>query len=178
MMNSGVTVYTGGARSGKSRLALSHALRYPRRAFIATAMAFDDEMRQRIAIHQVERGERFLTLEEPIDLAGVIRRVPPATDVVLIDCLTVWLGNLMHHHGDDHGWYAEIDELLVVLRNPPLNIVLVTNEVGMGIVPEHAMGRRFRDIQGFVNQKVAEVADVVVFVACGLPLALKGTLLP
>jgi adenosylcobinamide kinase/adenosylcobinamide-phosphate guanylyltransferase len=139
-------------------------------------MACDAEMRQRIAAHQAERGEQFLTLEEPLDLAGVMRRVPPATDVMLIDCLTVWLGNLMHHHGDDQRWYAEIDELLAALRNPPLNVVLVTNEVGMGIVPESAMGRRFRDLQGAMNQKIAEVADVVVFAACGLPLALKGAL--
>ena len=171
-----VTLYTGGARSGKSRLALEHALRYPRRAFIATAMAFDDEMRQRIAAHQTERGGQFVTLEEPLDLAGALRRVPPATDVVLIDCLTVWLGNLMHHQGDDLRWHPQIDELLAVLDRPPAAILLVTNEVGMGLVPESAMGRRFRDIQGATNQKVAALADTVVFVACGQPLALKGSL--
>ncbi len=171
-----VTLFTGGTRSGKSQLALAHALRHPRRAFIATAMAFDEEMRQRIAAHQAERGELFLTLEEPLDLAGALRRVPPATDVVLIDCLTVWLGNLMHHHGDDQRWYPEIDQLLELLRHPPLNIVLVTNEVGMGIVPENALSRRFRDIQGTMNQKVAAVADLVVLTACGLPLVLKGVL--
>lgn len=171
-----VTLYTGGTRSGKSRLALTHAMRHPRRAFIATAMAFDDEMRHRIATHQAERGDQFLTLEEPLDLAGAIRRVPPATDVVLIDCLTVWLGNLMYRHGDDQRWYPEIDELLDVVRNPPLNLVLVTNEVGMGIVPENALSRWFRDTQGAMNQKVAAVADTVVLAVCGLPLVLKGTL--
>ena len=171
-----VALYTGGTRSGKSRLALAHASHYPRRAFIATAMAFDEEMRQRIAAHQAERGEQFLTVEEPLDLAGAIRRVPTGTNVALVDCLTVWLGNLMHHHGDDPRWYSEIDALLAVLRNPPLNIVLVTNEVGMDIVPENAMARRFRDIQGSMNQKVAEVADVVAFAVCGLPIALKGSL--
>lgn len=173
-MSVSITLYTGGSRSGKSRLAMEHALRFGRRAFLATAVPFDDEMRRRIAAHQVERGRQFHTIEEPRNLAAAMTRIPAGTEVILVDCLTVWLGNLMHANGSDKTWHPEIDEWLAVLKAPPANLVLVTNEVGMGLVPDTAMGRRFRDIQGTLNQKVAALADTVVFVACGLPLLLKG----
>lgn len=175
-MSATITLYTGGSRSGKSRLALEHALRFQHRVFLATATPFDEEMRKRIEAHQAERGRQFHTLEESRDLAAAMHRIPAGTEVLLVDCLTVWLGNLMHVNGADKLWHPEIDRWLAVLKAPPVHLVLVTNEVGMGLVPETAMGRRFRDIQGSLNQKVAALADTVVLVACGMPLVLKGRL--
>jgi adenosylcobinamide kinase/adenosylcobinamide-phosphate guanylyltransferase len=177
MMQAGVTFLTGGGRSGKSRLALAASEGALRPAFVATAEAFDEEMRERIRRHQEERSDRFLTVEEPLDLAGVLRGLPAEVDLVLVDCLTVWLGNLMYHREvtDAHGC-REIDELLAVLRDPPCHIVLVSNEVGMGIIPADAESRLFRDVAGRVNQRVAEVADTVVLAVSGLPLVVKGEL--
>jgi len=169
-----ITLVTGGARSGKSRYAVETAMAFPRRLFVATAEPFDDEMRERIAKHRAERGDAFRTVEEPEHLASVLRAVPPDVDVVLIDCLTVWLGNLMHRHGADRAGYPPVDAFLDALAAPPpCALVLVTNEVGMGIVPEHPMGRRFRDLAGGVNARVAAIADRVVFMVSGIPMVVK-----
>lgn len=171
-----ITLVTGGARSGKSRYALETALAFPRRLFVATAEPFDNEMRERIDKHQAERGDAFRTIEEPEDLAAVLRTVPADIDVVLIDCLTVWLGNLMHHHGAELAGYPPIDAFLEALTTrPSCSLILVTNEVGMGIVPEHPLGRRFRDHAGIVNARVAAVADRVVFMVSGIPMIIKDT---
>jgi adenosylcobinamide kinase/adenosylcobinamide-phosphate guanylyltransferase len=176
-MDGSVTLITGGGRSGKSRLALAASEGAKQPAFIATAEAFDDEMRARIQRHKEERSQRFLTVEEPLDVAGALCDLPADVDLVLIDCLTVWLGNLMFHREvtDAHGC-AEIDALLAVLRDPPCRVVLVSNEVGMGIIPADASSRTFRDVAGRVNQRVAEVADTVIFAVSGLPLVVKGAL--
>jgi len=167
-----VTFVTGGARSGKSRYALECAMRRSPRAFIATAIAFDQEMKDRIAAHQAERGDAFHVVEEPTNLAAAVTGLESTTSIALIDCLTVWLGNLMHEHGDG-GDYAEVQAFLEMLDNPPVDLVVVSNEVGMGIIPDNAMSRRYRDLAGSLNQQVARKADTVAFVVSGIPMIIK-----
>jgi len=170
-----VVFVTGGARSGKSSFALNLALRFQSRVFLATAQAFDLEMEERIQKHRDERGTGFTTVEEPVNLAGALREIPAGTEVVLVDCLTVWTGNLMHRFGDESKEMIEKETaaLLSVLESPPCTIVLVSNEVGMGIVPENAMARMFRDLAGRVNQQVAAAATEAYFLCSGLPVKLK-----
>ena len=181
-----VTLVLGGARSGKSRYAES--LARGRKVFIATAQAIDDEMRDRIAKHQQQRGAGWETVDAPLDLANTLhsfspsfRRKPGPTadmgqgfrrgdETVVIDCITVWLGNLMHHERDIG---TEVAALCAALKLATADVVIVSNEVGLSIVPENAMARAFRDEQGLANQRLAEVADRVVFIAAGLPLKLK-----
>jgi adenosylcobinamide kinase/adenosylcobinamide-phosphate guanylyltransferase len=169
-----ITLITGGARSGKSRYALGLAAAARQPAFIATAEPSDDEMRARIARHREERKRdaRFHLIEAPIDLAAALRRLPAGADLALVDCLTVWLGNLMHRRGVAET-YPEVAAFLRALEHPPCDLVLVTNEVGLGVVPPTEMGRAFRDLAGSVNQQIAARASTVVFMACGLPLFLK-----
>ncbi|MFC1467503.1 bifunctional adenosylcobinamide kinase/adenosylcobinamide-phosphate guanylyltransferase [Verrucomicrobiota bacterium] len=175
MKKNNVLLVTGGSRSGKSTYALNRALTAETpRAFIATAEAFDQEMADRIRRHQAERGDTFISIEEPVDLAGAIDRIPAGTSLALIDCLTVWLGNLMHKHGVQPEPYEEVRAFVKAIENPPCELVIVTNELGSGIIPHDAMTRTYRDHAGWLNQDVAKVADEVVLVACGLPLHLKG----
>jgi len=165
---------TGGARSGKSALALQLAEEYPRRIFVATAEAFDDEMRDRIARHQAERGASWQTVEAPLDLAGVIGRADHAGAVVVIDCLTTWLGNLMHYDPGLTEAAPCFQALLDALKTSSAGrVVMVTNEVGMGIVPENALARRYRDLAGRLNQKVAALADRVILTVCGQTMIVK-----
>ena len=168
-----LTLITGGARSGKSGFALNLAAPYAVRVFIATAQSLDSEMEKRIRRHKAERKGRFSTIEEPLDLAGAVSRIPGKTDIAVIDCITVWLGNLMHHQGIDSEDAPCFKAFLDVLSAPPCDLVIVTNEVGSGIVPPDAMSRLFRDLAGFLNRKIAETADDVYLVACGLSLKLK-----
>ncbi len=168
-----LTLITGGAKSGKSRFALDLAAPYDTRAFIATAQATDPEMNERIRRHQQERKNGFSTIEAPIDLAGALSRLPAGINVVVIDCMTVWLGNLMHHQNLSRAEDPVIAAFLDALQTPPCDTVIVTNEVGTGIVPPDAMSRRFRDMAGTVNRRIAESADNVYLVACGLPVKLK-----
>lgn len=170
-----ITLITGGGRSGKSTHALSLARGYrEKKAFIATAEAFDDEMRERIGKHRQERGDAFVTVEEPLDPARALKSLPGDIAVAVVDCLTVWLGNLMHHRGARDERYPEMDSLMDILSNPPCDLILVTNEVGMGIVPHNDMARRFRDLAGRVNQEAAALADDVVLMVCGIPVRVKG----
>ncbi len=164
---------TGGARSGKSTFALQRAERYRSKLFLATAEPFDDEMRHRIGKHQEERGEGFVTVEEPLHLERALRHLPSGTEVVLLDCLTVWTGNLMHHLEGEEAIDREIALFEEVLPALPCDIILVSNETGMGIVPENAMARRFRDRAGLVNQRVAAQATEAWLLCSGLPLRLK-----
>jgi adenosylcobinamide kinase / adenosylcobinamide-phosphate guanylyltransferase len=166
-----VVLVLGGARSGKSRFA--ETLAAGEKHYIATAQAFDDEMRDRIAVHQTQRGGGWVTHEAVTDLPDVLSRVMTDERFVLVDCLTLWLSNVILAEQD---WRGGLDALLTHLRDGRGTVVLVSNEVGMGLVPETPLGRAFRDAQGIVNQRVAEVANHVVFVAAGLPLALKGPL--
>ena len=169
-----IALITGGARSGKSSLALEKAMTYERRAFIATAVAFDDEMRRRIATHRQERSDAFLTVEEPVRLAQAIAALPPDIEVAVVDCLTVWLGNLFHEHGADGAPFAEADAFLKLLDAPPCPLILVANEVGLGIVPDTPLARAYRDAAGRLNCRVAEKADTVVLTVCGIPVLIKG----
>jgi adenosylcobinamide kinase/adenosylcobinamide-phosphate guanylyltransferase len=169
-----ITLVTGGARSGKSSYALSLADPSEKNVFIATAEAVDDEMLQRIDRHQEERNNRFLTIEAPVHLAQAIRSVTPETQLVIVDCLTVWLGNLLVKDESGQLQAVEFAALLDALRDPPCRVVIVTNEVGMGIVPMNEMARKFRDQAGWLNQRVAELAAEVVFVVSGIPMKVKG----
>lgn len=170
-----VIFVTGGARSGKSSFALETAMRYPNPYFLATAEPFDGEMEARIDRHRQERGRAFTTIEEPVAVDRAIAELPEGCGVVLVDCLTVWVGNLMHHFGDEADAAIEqrVEALVALLADPPCPVVLVSNEVGMGIVPEHAMARRFRDYAGSINQRVAAVATEAWLLCSGLPLRLK-----
>ena len=165
-----VTLILGGARSGKSARALMLAADPPH-IFIATAQALDDEMAARIAAHQAERGPDWQLAEAPLELAGAVCTHGAKGTVLLIDCLTLWLSNLMHHERDVA---AETGALIQALAKVPGRVVLVSNEIGLGLAPMNALGRDFRDAQGRLNQEVAAVADRVEFVAAGLPMVLKG----
>jgi len=166
------TLILGGARSGKSQRALQLAEQMSeRRVFVATAQAFDDEMRARIEHHKTERGSGWKTLEEPLDLHRAIEQSVSPDSVCVVDCLTLWLSNLMHHGRDV---VRETNTLCHVLEQMPGSIILVSNEVGLGLVPETPLGRAFRDAQGRLNQAVAFACDRVEFIAAGLPLSLKG----
>lgn len=161
----------GGARSGKSRHAQARIESVPGRlAFLATAQAFDGEMADRIARHRADRGPRWQTWEAPIDLPESIALAAVAADAVLIDCLTLWLSNVMLADGDIP---AMTGHLACAIAACPVPVALVANEVGLGIVPDNALARRFRDEAGRLNQQIAAIADEVVFMAAGLPLPLK-----
>ena len=168
-----VIYVTGGARSGKSSFALECAERYGKKAFLATAEPFDEEMTVRVEKHKEERGSDFYTVEEPVYIGEALREIPENIDVVLVDCLTVWAGNLLYKLESNEAIMSHVERLLDVLQNPPCNIILVSNEVGMGIVPENAMAREFRDIAGIINQKVAGVSTEAYFLCSGLPVKLK-----
>ena len=157
----------GGARSGKSRYALEKARSIPgTRAFVATAQPSDDEMTARIRRHREERGSEFSTIEEPIDLPRVIAETK--FDVLVIDCLTLWLSNIMFANKNSER------ELENAARSAPGTIIFVTNEVGSGIVPtDNALSREFRDRAGILNQRIADVAQEVYLVVFGLPQRLK-----
>lgn len=148
------------ARSGRSKV------------YIATAQAFDAEMTERIAIHQVDRGSDWRTLEAPMDVAGALASVAD-DEIVLLDCATLWLSNQLLAEAD---LKAASETLLTALAVCPAPVVVVSNEVGQGIVPENALARKFRDAQGRLNQDLAAQSDLVVMVAAGLPLVLKGAL--
>ena len=172
-MASLLTVVTGGAKSGKSRYAEARVAAMGRpKVYIATAQAWDDEMRAKIAAHQGDRGAGWHTAEAPLDVAGALAAVEPEA-VVLLDCATMWLSNVMLAEKDLE---AEIDGLLEALEACAAPVVVVTNELGWSIVPDNALARRFRDAQGRLNQRLAAQADLVVAVNSGLPLALNGTL--
>jgi adenosylcobinamide kinase/adenosylcobinamide-phosphate guanylyltransferase len=171
-----ITLITGGARSGKSSFALSLGLQnYSKRAFIATAVPFDQEMKERISRHRQERGDHFHTIEEPIELPRVLTDLPGGSEVAVVDCLTVWLGNLYHHvQGEEEKVRVQVEAFLAHLDHPICDLILVTNEVGWGIVPENALARSFRDLAGYLNRRVAQKAATAYLLCCGIPLPLKG----
>lgn len=165
------TLILGGARSGKSSYAEGLAETHDGpRIYVATAEAYDGEMSARIAAHVARRGPSWQTVEEPIELSGVIAEAAEPGAFLLVDCLTLWLSNLLL---GEHDIAAHTAKLLAGAAECEATLVLVSNEVGLGIVPENALARRFRDEAGILNQKVAEIADHVVLVSAGLPLTLK-----
>ena len=167
-----VTLVLGGARSGKSSFAQARAEaagQGGRLVMIATGQALDGEMRQRIAQHRAERGEAWVTVEAPVDLRAALGALRPE-DVVVVDCLTLWLTNLMLADMDLEAAGGALVEAVRAVQNP---LWLVSNEVGLGIVPENAMARRFRDAAGRLHRQLAAVADHVVLVVAGLPMVVK-----
>lgn len=162
----------GGARSGKSRFAEELAGKSGGSLhYLATGRAWDDEMRERIVHHQVRRGGEWTTHEAPVDIAAVLEQLDAPENVVLIDCLTLWLTNLMMENADIEAAFAALEAAIVSAR---ARLIFVSNEVGLGIVPENRMAREFRDHAGRLHQRIAAIAREVYFVAAGLPLKMKG----
>ena len=167
---------TGGCRSGKSTYALQVAEKMPgdQKIFIATCVPQDDEMKQRVAKHQTARSKSWKTVEEPLKLAETMMHSSQRADVILIDCLTLWVSNLLMNTDDEKHLEAMIARFIDVLENTLCPVVLVSNEVGSGIVPENPLARQFRDITGWVNQAVAKCANKVVWMVAGIPVTVKG----
>lgn len=170
-MEARLILVTGGARAGKSAFAQewARALGDGQVSFIATAQALDDEMRQRIARHQAERPPGWETLEEPLEVPYTLSRAQGR--VVLLDCLTLWVSNLMLAEREV---LPEVENLLAARAETGKTLLVVTNEVGMGIVPDNTLARRYRDLLGAANRRIAEEADVVYLLVAGIPLKLKS----
>lgn len=163
----------GGARSGKSAFARARAQAMGgRRVFVATAQAFDPEMERRIAAHVLERGAEFRTLEAPLDLPEALIALRDV-DVVLVDCLTLWLSNLLLREDSETRVLDQVDQLAAVLERRAFHAIVVTNEVGMGLVPETPLGRLFRDVSGRAHQRLAGIADEVYFAVLGSVLRIR-----
>ena len=170
-----IRLILGGARSGKSRQAEQLALASGREVFyIATAQAHDDEMRQRIERHRGERPVHWQTVEEPLQLAATILSLQAPDRCLLIDCLTLWVTNQLLDEAD---LQAEREALCAALANARGEVILVSNETGMGVVPMGELSRRFSDEAGWLNQSVAAQADQVVLMVAGIPLTIKGPML-
>jgi adenosylcobinamide kinase/adenosylcobinamide-phosphate guanylyltransferase len=162
----------GGAKSGKSTFALETARAFPgRKAYVATAEPLDDEMKERIERHKAQRGKEWDTFEEPIHMAQVLKNIGHSYGAALVDCLTLWLSNLILSDRDPE---EEIDFLLAFLESRDFpTLIIVSNEVGMGIVPDNKLSRVFRDRAGYLNQQMARIADEVYFVVSGIPVRIK-----
>ncbi|MFT4854363.1 MAG: adenosylcobinamide kinase/adenosylcobinamide-phosphate guanylyltransferase [Candidatus Pseudothioglobus sp.] len=162
----------GGARSGKSRHALTvDVTGYSRQLFVATSEAIDEEMQDRIEKHRSERDHSWQTVDAPVNLTTTLSTLDDTTSLIVVDCLTVWLGNLMHYERDVD---AEVDKLAAFFTNANGHYVVVSNEVGQGVVPDSKMGREFRDYQGRLNQHMAAIAQRVELVVAGIPINIKS----
>jgi adenosylcobinamide kinase/adenosylcobinamide-phosphate guanylyltransferase len=170
-----ITLLTGGVRSGKSAYALEMARKHRgKRYFVATAVAIDDEMARRIGKHKADRGSDFALVEEPLELAAALATLA-APGIAVVDCLTVWLGNLYHTFNTDPVQIAKsIDAFIAGAKTCACDLILVTNEVGWGIVPDSAMARDFRDRAGRLNSEIAALAQEVLLFCCGIPVQIKG----
>jgi len=170
-----IILITGGCRSGKSRFALDYANQhFSRKLYLATCEALDEEMAQRIAHHKKTRGPEWQTIEEPIEIADKIEQYSAETDVILLDCVTLWLSNLLMRQMDDAEILKEISGLIDTVHGKQASFILVSNDVGLGIVPADPLSRRFRDLSGMANQRIAEAADIAIFMVSGIPIFLKG----
>lgn len=165
----------GGCRSGKSRHALQLAEAMPgnRKMFMATCIPYDEEMRDRVRKHQAERSHDWKTLEVPIRIAEAIEKHSHDADVILVDCLTLWMSNLMMENLSEMQINEYIQGLILALKKSSCSVILVSNEVGCGIVPDNALARQFRDMVGTANQKVAECAKRVIWTVAGIPTEIK-----
>jgi len=169
------TFVMGGCRSGKSShaLALAESRAGKRNCFIATCVAYDAEMRDRVRRHQAERSERWRTVEAPVDLPDAVAGEAKTVDVMIIDCLTLWMNNLILDEQSDAAILERVDHLAGILEKARCPIFVVSNEVGAGIVPENQLARRFRDLTGFANQRVAACADAVIWMVAGIAVPVK-----
>jgi adenosylcobinamide kinase/adenosylcobinamide-phosphate guanylyltransferase len=173
-MSKKIYFITGGARSGKSAFAEKLANNLTgKRAYIATAQALDPEMAARIEKHKRDRGIAWKTYEEPLAVGELLKKLSSAYDIVLLDCLTLWLSNVMAHTDGDGAVISRSDELVAAIRDFGGAAIVVSNEVGLGIVPDNPLARKFRDFAGMLNQKVAQAADEVYFTAAGIPMRIK-----
>jgi adenosylcobinamide kinase/adenosylcobinamide-phosphate guanylyltransferase len=169
-----ITLILGGARSGKSRYAQQLAAAFKKVTVIATARPGDEEMRRKIDNHRAERPPSWRTVEVPLDLPGAFRNDGGKSDVLLIDCLTVYLANLLGtKEGKAQRFQGRLKEICEALQSAKPSVIVVSNEVGSGIVPAYRSGRIYRDLLGLFNQEVARIADRVIFMVAGLPLTIK-----
>lgn len=166
---------TGGTRSGKSQYALDVANLYgKRKAYLATAEALDDEMQERIKKHRQRRGKDWTIIEEPLGVNKVLVKIDGLYDVVVLDCVTIWISNLLtQYRGKEAAIIRQVEKLAKAAKEFTGTLVMVSNEVGMGIVPRNRLARQFRDLSGYANQKLAEVAEEVVMMVAGIPLKVK-----
>jgi len=165
---------TGGARSGKSRFALDYANRhFSKKLYLATCEVLDEEMALRVEKHKKMRGKEWNTIEEPVEVVDNIDEYSDKVEVVLLDCITLWLSNLLMGQNSDAKIMDEVDRFINTIKQNQTSFIIVSNEVGMGIVPPEPLGRRFRDLSGLVNQKIADVAETVIFMVSGIPMYLK-----
>lgn len=169
------TLIIGGCKSGKSRHAIEVAGRQAaaRKIFLATSVPFDEEMKQRVERHRKERGRAWKTVEAPLELAAAMLSNSAAGNLVVVDCLTLWLNNLLMETGDEKLIRGRFDELIAVLGRMTCPVYLVSNEVGAGIVPENDLARQFRDLAGVLNQEAAAAADTVFWMVAGIPVQVK-----
>ena len=174
------TLVVGGCKSGKSRYALELAddiaadtSSVDSKIFLATSVPADSEMEDRVAAHKKERGDNWLTIEEPVFIAETIKEYSAKADVILVDCLTLWISNLLYKGFDKGKIIGYIQQLVESLDNAECSVILVSNEVGAGIVPENKLARLFRDIAGITNQAIAKAVTRVVWTIAGIPVNIK-----
>lgn len=165
----------GGCRSGKSShaLTLAEAHKGDRNLFVATCVPYDSEMQKRVDDHKAERDGTWTGLEEATRIAAVIERESEGADVILVDCLTLWVTNMLMEERTDDAVFAAVAELIRAMEDAACPVIFVSNEVGAGIVPENRLARRFRDLAGFTNRKIAEAAGSVVWMVAGIPVPVK-----
>jgi len=165
----------GGCRSGKSSQALKLADQFSdnRRTFIATCVPYDDEMKDRVARHQKERDNTWKTVEEPVNLHKAITEHGKSSDIILVDCITLWISNLLLKTRRIDYILKNVEKLLNAVQKTECSVIMVSNEVGTGIVPENDLSRMFRDAAGFANQHIANVADQVTWMVAGIPVKIK-----
>jgi adenosylcobinamide kinase/adenosylcobinamide-phosphate guanylyltransferase len=174
-MEKKVIFITGGCRSGKSRFALNYANQhFSKKIYLATCEVLDEEMARRVEDHKKIRGPEWQTIEESMAIVDKIRQYGDKVEVILLDCLTLWLSNLLMKWNSDLRIIDEVGRFIDVIKQSQTSLIIVSNEVGMGIVPAEPLGRRFRDLSGIVNQKIAEVSSTVIYMVSGIPMFLKG----